>query len=185
MSIKFALLGILAEKDMHGYELKSRFDEKVGEFWSLNFGQIYSTLDRLEKEGLVCHDREIQERRPDRKVFSITQEGRVELLTWLSTPVSKVRALRDEFFIKLVFLDKNSPGPILELIERQKALYLKQMSQHTRRKLALKKEGADLETLTTELLLDAGLFHAEADIKWLTLCEAKIKEATGAGKGPS
>jgi len=182
VSIKYALLGILAEKVMHGYELKSRFDEKVGEFWSLNFGQIYSTLDRLEKEGLVSHDREVQDRRPDRKVFSITPDGRAELALWLSTPVSKVRALRDEFFIKLVFHDKNNPGPILELIERQKVLYLKQMNQHTRRKLALKKEGQDLEALTAELLIDAGLFHAEADIKWLTLCEAKLKEATGAGK---
>ena len=182
MSIKYALLGILAEKDMHGYELKSRFDEKVGEFWSLNFGQIYSTLDRLEKENFVTHDREVQERRPDRKVFSITPEGHIALKTWLSTPVNKIRALRDEFFIKLVFLDKSNPAPILELIERQKVLYLKQMGQHTRRKLALKKDGQDLERLTTELLLDAGIFHTEADIKWLSLCEAKIKEATGAGK---
>lgn len=182
MSIKYALLGILAEKDMHGYELKSRFDEKVGQFWSLNFGQIYSTLDRLEKENLVSHDREIQERRPDRKVFSITPEGQEVLATWLSTPVNKVRALRDEFFIKLVFHDKSNPHIILELIERQKVLYLKQMNQHTHRKLALKKNSRNLEELTTELLLDAGLFHAEADIKWLTLCEAKIKEATGAGK---
>lgn len=182
MSIKYALLGILAEKDMHGYELKSKFDEKVGEFWSLNFGQIYSTLDRLEKENFVTHDREVQERRPDRKVFSITPEGYIALKTWLSTPVNKIRALRDEFFIKLVFLDKSNPAPILELIERQKVLYLKQMSQHTRRKLALKKDGQYLERLTTELLLDAGIFHTEADIKWLSLCEAKIKEATGAGK---
>lgn len=177
MSIKYALLGILAEKDRHGYELKSRFDEKVGEFWSLNFGQIYTTLDRLEKENLVSHDREVQERRPDRKIFRITAEGREELATWLSTPVGKVRALRDEFFIKLVFLDQSHPGAILELIERQKALYLKRMSQLTRRKLTLKKDSPNLEALTAELLLDAALFHAEADIQWLTLCEAKIKEA--------
>lgn len=184
MSIKYALLGILAEGDMHGYELKSRFDEKVGEFWSLNFGQIYSTLDRLEKEELVSHDREVQDRRPDRKVFSITPEGRDELATWLATPVTKVRALRDEFFIKLVFLDKENLGPILALIDRQKVLYLKRMNQLTRRKLGLKREGQDLEALTAELLIDAGLFHAEADIKWLTLCESKIKEAAGPGGGP-
>ena len=178
MSIKYALLGILAEKDRHGYELKSRFDEKVGEFWSLNFGQIYSTLDRLEKDNLVSHDREIQERRPDRKIFRITPEGREELATWLSTPVGKIRALRDEFFIKLVFLNQSNPGAILELIERQKVLYLKRMNQLTRRKLTLKKESRDLEALTAELLLDAALFHAEADIQWLGLCEAKIRETT-------
>lgn len=175
MSIKYALLGILAEQDQHGYELKTSFDAKVGEFWSLNYGQIYTTLDRLEKEGLVTHDRQAQEKRPDRKIFSITPEGRNELVQWLSTPVAKVRALRDEFFVKLVFMDKNHPAAILALIDKQKVLHLRHMNRLTQRKIALKTEPDSGDTLTTELLLDAGLFHAEADIKWLTLCEAKMK----------
>lgn len=177
MSIKYALLAILAERDLHGYELKSSFDEKVGAFWSLNFGQIYSTLDRLEKDELVVHDRETQERRPDRKIFRITAQGRRAVAEWLTSPVGKVRALRDEFFIKLVFMDKGDPAPILELIEKQKALYLKRMRQLTQRKLALKKEPQDRQALTTELLIDAGIFHAEADIRWLDLCASKITTA--------
>ncbi|HET6420167.1 MAG TPA: PadR family transcriptional regulator [Geobacteraceae bacterium] len=179
MSVKYAMLGILAEGDLHGYELKSCFDEKVGEFWSLNYGQIYTTLDRLEKEELVTHDRQSQERRPDRKIYSITGKGRKELDSWLCSPVKKVRALRDEFFIKLVFMDKNDPGPVLELIEKQKALYLKQMNRLTQQKLALKKKPESNDSLLTELLMDAGLFHAEADIRWLTLCASKIKAAMG------
>jgi DNA-binding PadR family transcriptional regulator len=174
MSVKFAMLGILAEKDLHGYELKSSFDEKVGEFWSLNYGQIYSTLDRLEKDDLVTHDLQTQERRPDKKIYSITGKGRSELEEWLSTPVHKVRALRDEFFIKLVFMDRKDPGPILELIEKQKALYFKQMNKLTNRKVSLKTSEQG-DSLTAELLMDAGLFHAEADIRWLELCAAKIK----------
>lgn len=180
MSVKYAMLGILAEKDLHGYELKSSFDEKVGEFWSLNYGQIYTTLDRLEKEELVTHDRQSQDRRPDRKIYSITGKGRKELDEWLSAPVKKVRALRDEFFVKLVFMDRDEPGPILELIEKQKALYLKQMNRLTQRKLALKKKPKDADALLTELLMDAGLFHADADIRWLDLCAAKIKAGMGA-----
>lgn len=175
MSVKYAMLGILAEKDLHGYELKTSFDEKVGDFWSLNYGQIYTTLDRLEKEDLVTHDRLSQGKRPDRKIYSITRKGRKELEEWLSTPVSRVRALRDEFFIKLVFMDKNNPEPVLELIEKQKALYLKQMNHLTHQKVVLKKKARYPDSLTTELLMDAGLFHAEADIRWLTLCESKIK----------
>lgn len=177
MSIKYAMLGILAEKDLHGYELKSIFDAKVGYFWSLNFGQIYSTLDRLEKEDLVAHDRQVQDRRPDRKIYHITPKGREELEAWLSTPVNKVRALRDEFFIKLVFMDKKDQAPVLDLIEKQKALYLKQMSLLTRQKMTLKKNKTNPDTLISELLMDASLSHAEADIKWLTLCEMKIKAA--------
>ncbi len=175
MSVKYAMLGILAENDLHGYELKTSFDDKVGDFWSLNYGQIYSTLDRLEKEDLVTHDRQTQERRPDRKIYSITPKGRKDLEEWLSSPVAKVRALRDEFFIKLVFMDKRNPAPVLELIEKQKALYLKQMNRLTHQKVSLKKQSKKHDSLTTELLMDAGLFHAEADIKWLTLCESKIK----------
>lgn len=178
MSVKYAMLGILAEKDLHGYELKSSFDEKVGEFWSLNYGQIYTTLDRLEKEDLVTHDRQSQDRRPDRKIYSITGKGRKELDEWLSAPVTRLRALRDEFFIKLVFMDKNNPCPILELIEKQKAQYLKQMNRLTHQKVALKKKPESPAALTAELLMDAGLLHAEADIRWLTLCEAKIKANT-------
>lgn len=175
MSVKFAMLGILAQQDLHGYELKSNFDEKVGEFWSLNYGQIYTTLDRLEKEDLVTHDRQSQDKRPDRKIYSITRKGRKELEEWLSTPVNRVRALRDEFFIKLVFMDKDNPAPVLELIDKQKALYLRQMNHLTHQKVSLKKKARDVTALTTELLMDAGLFHAEADIRWLTLCESKLK----------
>ncbi|MGE5172819.1 MAG: PadR family transcriptional regulator, partial [Betaproteobacteria bacterium] len=148
-----------------------------GEFWSLNYGQIYSTLDRLEKEDLVTYDRQAQDKRPDRKIYSITRKGRKELDEWLSAPVNRVRALRDEFFIKLVFMDKNNPAPVLDLIEKQKALYLKQMNKLTHQKVELKKKPKAPDALTTELLMDAGLFHAEADIKWLTLCESKIKAA--------
>lgn len=179
MSVKYAMLGILAEKDLHGYEIKSSFDEKVGEFWSLNYGQIYTTLDRLEKDELVTHDRQFQDRRPDRKIYSITGKGRKELNEWLAEPVSKVRALRDEFFIKLVFMDRHDPGPILELIEKQKALYLKQMNRLTQQKLSLKKKAEKNDQLLTELLVDAGLFHAEADIRWLTHCASKIKAVMG------
>lgn len=175
MSVKYAMLAILSERDQYGYELKTSFEAKVGEFWSLNYGQIYSTLERLEKEALVTHDRLSQDKRPDRKIFSITGKGRKELDEWLSAPVGKLRALRDDFFIKLVFMDRNDPGPILELIERQKSLYLKQMSSLTRQKLKLKTKSGEEDALITELLIDAGLLHAEADIKWLESCEAKIR----------
>jgi len=141
----------------------------------LNYGQIYTTLDRLEKDDLVTQNRQTQDKRPDRKIYSITRKGRKELDEWLATPVHRVRALRDEFFVKLVFMDKDNPAPVLELIEKQKALYLKQMNRLTHQKVELKKKAKDPTSFTTELLMDAGLFHAEADIKWLTLCESKIK----------
>src|SRR6266478_6429111 len=99
MSVKYALLGILAKDQRHGYDLKDAFEESVGDFWTVNYGQIYRTLDRLERDGLVEWHQEPQERRPDRKVYRITPKGRTELEQWLVEPSSRPRALRDELFV--------------------------------------------------------------------------------------
>jgi DNA-binding PadR family transcriptional regulator len=176
VSVKYALLGILSEKERHGYDLKAAFDERVGEFWSLNYGQIYTTLDRLEREALVEFRAEPQEKRPDRKVYRITSKGRVELERWLSRPVARARALRDELFVKLVFLDRGDAGAILELIQRQKEVYLAHMKRLTQRKFELSKRRDRDDHLVTELLMDAALFHAEADVRWLAQCEEKLRE---------
>jgi DNA-binding PadR family transcriptional regulator len=175
VSVKYALLGILSQGERHGYDLKDAFDERVGEFWALNFGQIYSTLDRLERERLVEWRGEPQERRPDRKIYRITAKGRLELEEWLTRPVRRPRALRDELFIKLVFLDPNDRAPILDLIGQQKRIYMSHMQRLTRRKVELSSRADRRHLLVTELLMDAALFHAEADLKWLTHVEQKLQ----------
>jgi len=179
MSVKYALLGILSESERHGYDLKEAFDERVGDFWALNFGQIYSTLDRLEREGLVEWRAEQQERRPDRKIYRITPRGKQELEEWLRLPVTRPRALRDELFIKLVFLQPTDPQAILELIEKQKDIYVRHMRKLTQRKVELQKRPDRRELLVTELLIDAALFHAEADVRWLGLSEEKLRATPG------
>ena len=175
MSVKYALLGILSEGDRHGYDLKDAFDERIGDFWSLNFGQIYSTLDRLEREGLVEWREEPQERRPDRKIFRITPKGRRELEEWLLRPVTRPRALRDELFIKLAFLDSADRAPILDLIQQQKKIYMSHMQRLTRRKVEISSRVDRGVLFVTDLLVDAALFHAEADLKWLTHTEEKLR----------
>jgi DNA-binding PadR family transcriptional regulator len=175
VSVRYALLGILSQKERHGYDLKDAFDERVGAFWSLNFGQIYSTLDRLEGEGLVEWRAEPQERRPNRKIYRITPKGRRELEEWLSRPVERPRALRDELFIKLLFLDAEDREPILALIDKQKRVYMQHMQRLTRRKLELSEHPERRSLLVTELLMDAALFHAEADLKWLAHTEQKLR----------
>jgi DNA-binding PadR family transcriptional regulator len=174
MSVKFALLGILSERERHGYDLKDAFDERVGEFWALNFGQIYSTLDRLEREGLVERRSEPQEKRPDRKIYRITPKGKRELEEWLSRPVLRPRALRDEVFIKLLFHDPDDRETLLELIQKQKQVYMEHMRGLTRRKFELSKRADRAQLFVTELLMDAALFHAEADLRWLQQTEQKL-----------
>jgi DNA-binding PadR family transcriptional regulator len=174
MSVKYALLGILAERERHGYDLKDAFDDRVGEFWALNFGQIYSTLDRLEGEGLVAWRDEPQERRPNRKIFRITPKGRREFEEWLTRPVSRPRALRDELFIKLLFLDPDDRDSLLELIARQREIYVRHMQRLTKRKLELSKRTDRKDLIVTELLMDAALLHAEADVRWLGHVEERL-----------
>ncbi len=178
MSVKHALLGILSERERHGYELKSAFDERVGEFWSLNYGQIYTTLDRLEREGLVEWREEPQAKRPDRKIYRVTARGRRELVAWLGRPITRTRALRDELFIKLLFVRRGDVESVLDLIQRQKETYLGRMKRLTQRKFELSKLARRDDLLVTELLVDAALFHAEADVRWLGHAEQKLG-ATG------
>ena len=90
MAIKHALLGLLAEGPKHGYELKTAFDETIGERWSLNIGQVYNTLNRLARDGYVVLQEEVeQETRPDKKIYAITEAGREELSRWLAKAESK------------------------------------------------------------------------------------------------
>ena len=174
MPVKHAILGILQEAPRHGYELKNIFDEQIGNFWNLNYGQIYTTLDRLKKEGFVSCTEEEQESRPDKKVYYISPEGVQELARWLQEPITKPRPLRDELFIKLLFMSRENPEPVLKLIEQQTHIYMEHMRDLTEAKYRLTKNGITPENMMTDLLMDDALFHAEADVRWLRHVEAKI-----------
>ena len=189
MSVKYAILGILSDQECHVYELSDAFNQRVGDFWNLAHGQIYSTLDRLEREGLVEWREQPQESWPGRKIYRmeswpgrriyrITPKGRDQLRHWLAQPVGKARALRDELFIKLLFLDSANPELILTLISEQKRVYLSHLQQLARRKYELTQRPDCSSALVTKLLIDAALFHAEADIRWITMIEKALPAAS-------
>ena len=173
MSVRYAVLGLLTSKAMHGYELKSRFDEATGGFWQLNFGQIYSTLDRLEREGLVERSAEVDDD-GDRKVYRITVNGRAKLDDWVASPVAHPRALRDDLFVRLLFCDHSTPDPLLRMIARHRDAYELEMRKLTRRKTEFEKHGLGNEAPVTDILMDAALFHAEAEMRWLDHVEQKL-----------
>ncbi len=176
MSVQHGLLGLLLEQPRHGYELKQAFEEKAGTFWELNYGQIYSTLDRLNRAGMVEWESYLGEG-PERKTYRITKKGKEEFHRWLKEPVSKRKPLRDEFFLKLAWQSEDSES-LLELIREQKRMYLQKMSELTQQKLSFGKGD-----MMTDLLMDAALFHAEADIRWLDHAEGKIKAWIGGRAG--
>lgn len=192
MSVKHALLGILVDAPAHGYDLKVRFEEKLGEFWSLNFGQIYSTLNRLHKDGLVEFDEIEQDDKPDKKIYSITEEGREVFIAWQNEPLkAEPRTLRDDLFVKLMFIDSEQADHILRTIHTQQNVYMAHMMQLTNRKFAIEEDAAtslklaqsdeerdkiEHEKVISTLLIDVAIYHAEADIRWLRHCEAKLKD---------
>ena len=175
MSVRYAVLGLLSSKPMHGYELKRRFDRATGGFWQLNFGQIYSTLDRLEREGLVERSCEpIITDTADRKVFKITVRGRSRLDDWLVKPIGPPRALRDDLFVRLIFRDPNDTSMLTRMIARHRDVYELEMRKLTKRRGQLERLKLGAEAAVTHLLIDAALFHAEAELRWLRHVEQNL-----------
>ena len=170
MSIRHGLLALLERGPRHGYQLRAEFDAATGSTWPLNVGQVYTTLDRLERDGLV-----VQEGAPDadgRIAYRITDDGRAEVRTWFGSPVSQKAAPRDELAIKLA-LAVTTPGvDVLSVVQTQRSSTMTTLQELTR----LKVRGADGD-LAWSLVLDSLVFRAEAEIRWLDHCEARVARA--------
>jgi len=177
ISVKHALLGFLSRSPRHGYELKTEFDLLTGGLWELNIGQVYSTLERMLKDGLVALD-EGDSSPDDRKVYRVTPAGVRELEDWIARPPLKARPVRDELLIRMGLLMMHAPPRALELIDSQRRVYHLQMAELTRQKLGLRAPSG-VEGLGRELALDAALAHCEADLRWLETCEAKVRRFLG------
>lgn len=172
MSIKYGLLALLERGPSHGYQLRAEFDAATGATWPLNVGQVYTTLDRLERDGLAVQDGD-----PDadgRIAYRITEEGRAELRTWFGSPVSPKAAPRDELAIKLA-LAVTTPGvDVLSVVQAQRGATMAALQELTR----LKARSGDLSgDLAWSLVLESLLFRAEAEIRWLDHCEARVARA--------
>ena len=185
MSVKYGILGLLSRQAQHGYELRRTFEQLTGGFWQLNHGQIYQSLERLESDGLVRHKIEHDDAGPDRKVYEVTEAGRERLQEWIDQPEPRTRPLRDELFIRMAVMADGPPAELLNLLEAHRTVYLGQMSALTRSKNRAADEaesssGSRRDELEVEqLLLDAAIYHCEADLRWLDHCEAMINRRLG------
>jgi DNA-binding PadR family transcriptional regulator len=175
MSIRHGLLALLERGPSHGYQLRAEFDAATGATWPLNVGQVYTTLDRLERDGLVAQDGE-----PDadgRIAYRITDDGRRELSAWFASPVTRQGAPRDELAIKLA-LAVTTPGvDVLTVVQTQRTATMTGLQDLTRLKARSAEPGDDL---AWSLVLDSLVFRAEAEIRWLDHCEARVARAAAA-----
>lgn len=171
--VKNVLLGLLANGPKHGYELKSDFEDLLGGTWELNIGQVYLTLGRLERDGLVSCDVVRQDARPDRKVYSITKVGLKELDRWSTEPVQDPVHLRDELLLKVMVHALVASDDPLPLIWGQRQRHLELLSQ-----LLSLRDDPELSPATA-LLVEAGVAHLEADLKWLDVVERRLGTTGG------
>ncbi|HEX8096351.1 PadR family transcriptional regulator [Jatrophihabitans sp.] len=174
MSVKHALLTLLDRGPMHGYQLRTEFEASTGATWPLNIGQVYSTLARLERDGLVVPAEGGDE---SQRLYAITEAGHDEVAAWFATPVAGEPA-RNEVTIKLAFA-AGTPGlDVAEVVQIQRRATMKALQDYTR---ARERAGTDL---AWQLVADSLIFAAEAEVRWLDHCEAKLARAAALRSGP-
>ncbi|AGL19966.1 PadR family transcriptional regulator [Actinoplanes sp. N902-109] len=165
MTVPLTLLGLLEREPSHGYDLKRDYDAYFGRGKPLSFGQVYSTLSRLARDGKVVVSEVGPGVGPDRKRYVITDTGATEVDTWLTEPVEPEPHLQTTLFAK-VTLALMLGRPAERYLDRQRAAHLQRMRELTE----LKRTGE----LVDALLADHGLFHLEADLRWIELTASRL-----------
>jgi DNA-binding PadR family transcriptional regulator len=177
MSVRHALLALLEEGPRYGYQLRADFEARTGTTWPLNVGQVYTTLARLERDDLVVAEGDDGE---GHQVYRITSRGRAEVSDWFSRPVTRTQPPRDELAIKLA-IAVTIPGIDLgSVIQQQRSATISAMQDYTRLKRDV--DGADRPDLAWGLVLDSLIFGAEAEVRWLDHCEARIRRQVGTAR---
>lgn len=156
--MKYPLLALLARGPGHGYELKRSFEERFSSIWPpLNIGQIYTALQRLERDKLVRSEQIVQDSRPNQRVYKITEAGGDALDGCMRTP-SAGTGLKDEFFPKLVLASLIEAGDPIALIDKQRVRYLRSLREVT-------DLGAAADDRVTALLAEGAALHVQADLR--------------------
>ncbi|MGN6126723.1 MAG: PadR family transcriptional regulator [Humibacter sp.] len=171
MSVRQSLLAILDQDACYGYQLRAEFDRRTGSTWPLNVGQVYNTLDRLERDGLVENAGADDQ---GHVFYAITESGRAEVRSWLSSPVERTpSAARDELVVKLA-LAATLPGvDVARVIQVQRAATMAVLQDLTRAKRAAD-DPADATEIAGSLVLDSLVFQAEAELRWLDHVEGSL-----------
>lgn len=176
MSIRHGLLALLEHGPRYGSQLRTEFESRTGSTWPLNVGQVYTTLGRLERDGLVVQSGEDG---AGHALHAITDAGRTELRTWFERPVDRTSPARDELAIKLA-MAVGAPGvDIREVIQSQRRHTVKAMQDYTRLKAqalaALEGTGSrERDDIAWLLVLEQLIFQTEAEARWLDHCESRL-----------
>jgi DNA-binding PadR family transcriptional regulator len=173
--IRYALLGVVSQNPngVHGYALKRQCERVLGNFWQLNFGEVYRVLDRLANDGLI--EQVIAETESGRKVYRITEKGKRSLDDFvLEPPQDAPRPLRQELAVKLLFASPGRLGEVVRLIDHQREAYMRQLSLLGVQRRRLQR--APIDSFVTNLLIDGAELAVRAELAWLDDVTQKLKE---------
>ena len=168
MIVRHALLALLSEGPKYGFQLAQEFEAGTGEMWPLNTGQVYTTLQRLERDELVETDDTVEG--GPQNSYRITDSGLVELEQWLHTPPDTSRPPRDELVIKVLVALRIPGVDVIELTQAYRRHVVEAMRQYTR----LKEEAHD-DDIGLLLVADAEIYRLDSVIRWLDAAEARIR----------
>ena len=171
MSVRHALLGLLSEGPKYGHQLRQEFESRTGDVWPLNVGQVYTTLQRLERDGFVESDDSAAE--GAQKAFRITPAGEHELAQWLRTPPDLTSPPRDELVIKVLVALRLPGVDVHDVLQVHRRYLVELMQQWTR----LKEDEGEFD-LALALVVDAELFRLDSVIRWLDAAGGRLQRAT-------
>jgi DNA-binding PadR family transcriptional regulator len=177
MSVRHAMLALLSEGPKYGMRLREEFEARTGEVWPLNIGQVYTTLQRLERDGLIVAAPETAG--PDdgtQKAYRITDDGVSELARWLRTPPDLSSPPRDELVMKVLVALRVPGTDVRDVIQAHRRYLVELMQQWTRIK-----EDDTGDDLNMSLAVDAELFRLDSVVRWLDAAESRIRRAAANG----
>jgi DNA-binding PadR family transcriptional regulator len=168
MSVRHALLALLSEGPKYGLQLRQEFEERTGEVWPLNVGQVYTTLQRLERDGLVASEEDGGS--STQKAFQITAAGAAELDAWLRTPPDLSSPPRDELVIKVLVAVQVPGVDVHDVIQTHRRRVVELMQEWTR----LKRD-AGAQDVSLALVVDAELFRLDSVVRWLDAADSRLR----------
>ncbi len=171
MSVRHAILGLLHYQDMHGYKIKRHMEQHLGNMWSINYGQIYPNLKKLEEEGLVTKEEVARSGTPSRKLYSITPDGKEAFAEWLVSDPHGTMLLRDPFLLRFVFFGFGRKERALELVDEQIGLYETQLEKRRENLRRWQRQGIYVRQMG-----ELGLLLNEMILEWLKRSRTEIAE---------
>jgi DNA-binding PadR family transcriptional regulator len=172
MSVRHALLALLSEGPKYGLQLRHEFEERTGDVWPLNVGQVYTTLQRLERDGFIESEGDEEAAAGPQKSFRLTEQGGAELDSWLPTPPDLSSPPRDELVIKVLVASRVPGVDVHDVIQNHRRHVVQLMQQWTK-----VKRDAGADELNVSLVVDAELFRLDSVVRWLDAADARLRRA--------